>query len=317
MKVQVHIKSKCETSIVELVSSPADTILSVKERVTTINNSVPASLCSVIFNGTTLTNEDRLGECGIREGAIVELVVDKQQNMLVQQLKTLLQTRDLTLDELAFMYNYRYGSIVTQVLRILGFEGSLKDFVQEQKELEVAGGFVKVASGVQSCSLLAPVVEKVLVVIAVTLCATQKSASVDGELPAKLMVNGDETVATLKKRAAAAELIPFDDVDLCVNSVVLPNDQTIYAAGLQDGSELNLVVRASEESFLGQLHLLLQSRPSSIPELSLRYSYRHGATVARAMQLLGRTDKFKDFVMEQNCFVVERGCVLLKESANQ
>ena len=72
----------------------------------------------------------------------------------MKQLSELLQSRDLTCDELGLLYCYKHGVSTNQALKTIGIDMKLADFVKEQKEFVVEG---KKVSVVRSDTALKPV----------------------------------------------------------------------------------------------------------------------------------------------------------------
>ena len=81
----------------------------------------------------------------------IELIEEKS---VVKQLSELLQSRDLTCDELGLLYCYKHGVSTNQALKTIGIDMKLADFVKEQKEFVVEG---KKVSVVRSDTALKPV----------------------------------------------------------------------------------------------------------------------------------------------------------------
>merc|ERR1719321_2316172 len=87
---------------------------------------------------------------------------------------------------------------------------------------------------------------------------------------------------------------------------------SLEEAGVQHGSALVLVVRASEKSLAVQLEELLQKRASLSPsELGLHYCQRFGTPVGQALRTLGLHTNLARFLEGQSQFSVRGGCVTL------
>lgn len=120
-----------------------------------------------------------------------------------------------------------------------------------------------------------------------------------------------ETVASLKERVASLQQNPFPDQDLQLNGKVLGDGSKLGDCGVKDGSALDLVVHASEETLVRQLRDLLQARDLSVDELSLLYCYKTGAAIGQALKLLGKEVGLQEFLKEQKPFFLENGRVTL------
>jgi len=149
MKVQVNIKtlaSKEAATTLDMLAAEADTVASLKDRVAIIQlNPFPEQ--DLVFEGRVLQDCDRLGDCGATEGGkwSMDLVIKASEDTLVQQLKELLQARDLSCDELGLLYCYKFGASVTQALQTLGLNGEkLPDFLRRQKCFQVENNHVAV-----------------------------------------------------------------------------------------------------------------------------------------------------------------------------
>lgn len=309
--------------------------MDMKERITVIEP-LPAALHALVLNGTFLKDGQRLSDCGAKEGDNFDFVpVSNPEEAFAQQLVELLQARDLTPDEVALMYTYKHGVTTAQALDICGRSAQLVDFLDQHKLFALANGRVKVVrdddsktskaegplKNEKTCTTYeeAPTqslaaLEKFVVVISVTLITPHMVTS--EQSPLHLTINADESFLSVKDRTAAAELIPFSDRELAMGGLVLKDDTLASAAGVLGGSCLDFVTRASEMTFTTQLAELLQagSGKSTPGDLSLRYSCRFGASVVRAMKLLGMPHKFKEFLVQNPRFLVERGCVALAPS---
>jgi len=241
----------------------------------------------------------------------------------------LLEDRSISSQELDYMYMYKYGLSVPQALELLGCGSSLNDFIDGHKTLSMKDGIISVTRNevaVEKPAVmlemppgLAQVMEKLVVVISLTMVTpalpvhNKKFDDIEKDEfpPVRLTIRGDDTVSSVKERAAAAELIPYQDSDLLYNSNKLDEQMQIADVGIEDGSTLEFIVRASETDFVGQLTELLQMKPRTSQDLSLRYNCKYGTTVQRAMKLVGVTDRFVEFVRRQPCFRVQGGCVSL------
>merc|ERR1719324_1853026 len=79
---------------------------------------------------------------GIDESSVLEFVIDAHEDVIVDQLKELLNTRDLTIDELGLLYCYKYGVSINQALKTVGCTEKFPDFIKKQKKLLIENGRV-------------------------------------------------------------------------------------------------------------------------------------------------------------------------------
>jgi len=157
MKVQVTLSFKASSSAsstIDLIVSPFETVASLKKKVADVHL-IPCPDQELYFDGKVLANESKLAKHGVREGCLLKLAVQATEKALVQQLSELLQTRDLSLDELGLLYCYKHGASIGQALELLGFQGKLVSFIGEQKTLSMNGDSVTL---VREDSKLKPVV---------------------------------------------------------------------------------------------------------------------------------------------------------------
>lgn len=126
-----------------------------------------------------------------------------------------------------------------------------------------------------------------------------------------LTVSPGDTVQSIKERVALAEPNPFPDSTLRHNKEKLLDSKTLSQCGLQDGGLVAFTVEASEGALIDQFKEMLRpGAPTSIEELSLMYSLKHGASASEALQALGKDRTIKDFF--EGCgkhFSVEGGQV--------
>merc|ERR1719213_1020329 len=92
-------------------------------------------------------------EYGFAADSAVDFVLEATEQSVVKQLRELLQSRDLTCDELGLLYCYKHGVSTNQALKTIGIDMKLADFVKEQKAFVVEG---KKVSLVRSDTALKP-----------------------------------------------------------------------------------------------------------------------------------------------------------------
>lgn len=136
--------------------------------------------------------------------------------------------------------------------------------------------------------------------------------------PLELKVNSNDTVEAVQEQVLAIEPLPFPDRDLFLNGVRLKEEATLSQAGVNENDTLVLLVKASEEVFVGQLFALLQEEDLSLENLESAFERRHGTSVARTMLLLGIGDeKFSDFVARQTIFGAEDDLSTMTSQASE
>jgi len=121
-----------------------------------------------------------------------------------------------------------------------------------------------------------------------------------------LEVKAFDSVASLKQRLALVEPIPFEQ-DLVLGNEVLTDPQKFGDIRLQEGQQLRLLVRASEDAFCKQLAKLLEDRPLSVSELGLLYCHQFGASARQALDILGSQEELGDFIGHAKVFAVDKG----------
>jgi hypothetical protein len=144
MKIQITLKTKAKSdaaSAVEIVAGCSETVASIKERVAGVQL-VPFPDQELHFNGQVLADEAKLSQCGVADGCDLDLVIKADEGTLAQQFADLVQSRDLSADELGLLYCYKHGANINQALKFLGFEGKLQDFIAKQKILAIENGSV-------------------------------------------------------------------------------------------------------------------------------------------------------------------------------
>lgn len=142
MKIRVTLQTKASADFAfDVVASPSETVASIKEKAASAAQ-IPFSEQELCFDGKSLADESKLRECGIVDGSSLHFIVKATQSTLAQQLVTLLQARDLSVDEIGLLYCYKYGASVNEAFKIVGFEGQLQDFVENHKSWSVNNGLI-------------------------------------------------------------------------------------------------------------------------------------------------------------------------------
>jgi len=146
MKVQVSFKSADKasaTSKFEVHVNENDTVGSVKEKVAA-SQLIAFPEHSLVFNGNKLAEGKKLSECGVKDSSALDFVLEATEESVVKQLKELLQSRDLTCDELGLLYCYKHGVSTNQALKTIGIDMKLADFVKTRKEMQLEGGKISI-----------------------------------------------------------------------------------------------------------------------------------------------------------------------------
>eukprot|EP00747_Dinoflagellata_sp_TGD_P130434 gnl/TRDRNA2_/TRDRNA2_174830_c0_seq3.p1 gnl/TRDRNA2_/TRDRNA2_174830_c0~~gnl/TRDRNA2_/TRDRNA2_174830_c0_seq3.p1 ORF type:complete len:547 (+),score=123.11 gnl/TRDRNA2_/TRDRNA2_174830_c0_seq3:81-1721(+) len=144
MQVQVTLKvtSRKEASeSFQLAFDGAETVLSLKDRIAA-DQLIAFPERDLLLDGQVLQDGCRLADCGVKDGASLDFVVKASEATLIQQLSDLLQTRDLTCDELGLLYCYKQGASVNQSLKVIGHNEKLMDFIKRSKPFTVQNGRV-------------------------------------------------------------------------------------------------------------------------------------------------------------------------------
>mmetsp|Transcript_59989 Transcript_59989/g.104995 ORF Transcript_59989/g.104995 Transcript_59989/m.104995 type:complete len:543 (+) Transcript_59989:123-1751(+) len=144
MKVTATVKVKTSSepnSVHEIIVGDSETAASVKEKVSN-KHLIPFPKQELFFDGQIIEDGSKLSEHGVTEGSSLDVVVDASESALAQQLSELLQARDLSADELGLLYCYKHGVSVNQALKLIGHEGSLKDFLEQHKTFLMENGTV-------------------------------------------------------------------------------------------------------------------------------------------------------------------------------
>jgi len=126
-----------------------------------------------------------------------------------------------------------------------------------------------------------------------------------------LVLGEADTVAVLKERVTALQLIPEGEHVVKFGDDILSDAQILTQCGVTEGTSLGFEVNASEKNFVKQLAYLLQARDLSADELGLLYCYKHGVSINQALKLIGFDGKFVEFLKFQKTFAVDQNRVTL------
>lgn len=330
MKVQVVVKNSSQKSAVNtpiaVTVSPADTALTFQERVAEVTNTLCFPDQQLLFKGEVLPDNQRLCSGNIKDGDVLEFIFQASEQTLAKQLSDLIGTKTVSLEELSLLYAHRHFVPLDDALKALGCDkGKLEAFLNIQKCFSVSGGQVKVVIAektTQAKAGLCPIEEDkvhgpIEVKISVEVHVPDKEAKTMDRLDDEddldlLRLDSSWTVERAKEIVSAHEQIPFPDADLVLQGRKLEDKLSLAEAGVANGCDLLLLVRASESSLASQLEALIWERAGLSPkELSLLYSHRFGTPVAQALQILGLSGNIRRFLQNRRQFSLNGGCVTL------
>lgn len=125
-----------------------------------------------------------------------------------------------------------------------------------------------------------------------------------------------ETAFAFQERiAAVANTLCFPDQQLLFEGRVVPGNMCLSACGIKDGSALELLFEACEETLVKQLSDLIGAASMSPEELSLLYIHRHLVSLGDVLKALGHADgKLEHFLDSHKRFSLENGLVKIVHS---
>lgn len=298
----------------ETMVGPADTALSLLERVSASTNTFCFPDRKLFFNGQVLPSGQRIASCGIKEGEALELTFQASDDTLAKQLSDLLGDKAMTAEELGLLYIHRHLVSVQDALEVLGHPNcKLQTFLADQKHFCLEGGLVKVSK----LSLVLEV--RVGIELHVPGKAPEHLCCEEGDQQV-LRLDASESVAKAIDVIKASEQMPFLDCNLALAEGnagpqagrEMPRHLSLRDAGVVNGAILVMVVHASVSSLAAQLEGLLRERVALSPnELSLHYCQRFGTPIGTALRTLGLPGNLKRFLESQPQFSIVRGCVTM------
>jgi hypothetical protein len=302
---------------------PTDSVLDVKERVSSLANTLAFPDSQLLLKGKALDGSQNLYACGVVEDEIMEFLYEASEQTLANQLSDLLGEHSVPLEELGLMYIHRHGTSIDEVLKQLGYVGEkLSTFLENHKCFSIGSGRVKLVKVIESDAMPVTTSTVIEVKISVQLSSPSKpclcSFDDDDEEcdQASLRLETSSTVANAKKVIAAAELVPFSELDLLVGDRKLVDELSLNEAGVKSGDSLVLAVRASEATLVSQLEELLRERAALSPnELSLLYCQRFGTPACQALRMLGQHSNIRRFLERHHVFSISGGCVTLRDGS--
>lgn len=133
--------SPSANSHLEVTVEEATTIADIKERIAALQQIPFPDHQDLMLEEEVLQDGCKLGDCGVKDSSL-ELVVKASEATLVWQLSELLQTKNLSCDELGLLYCYKHGVKVSQALRFLGQPEVFQEFVRKQKTFRLDNNIV-------------------------------------------------------------------------------------------------------------------------------------------------------------------------------
>jgi hypothetical protein len=162
VKVASNLKSLADKEVgqtVELYAKESDSVQALKTKIME-SQMIGFREQDLKLNGKILPETESLADCGVQDGALVELAVRSSEAGLVSALHDLLRERDLSLEELAMLYCYKHGVSINQVLQSLFIEERFANFVSRHSLFACKGGRVSVSRSRAPPGLSMPLGEK-------------------------------------------------------------------------------------------------------------------------------------------------------------
>jgi hypothetical protein len=329
MKVQVVItnsnKANATSQTIEATVGPTDTVLNVQELIASITKTFSFPDQKLLMKGNVLQGNQRLSDCGVKEGDVLEFHFQGSEQTIVKQLSDLLGTKAMSPNELSLLYSYKYAVSFSDAMKVLGSaDCQLRAFLDAQKCFVFQGDCVKLAQStekeVKLSTCLPPIKEDkvhgiIQVNVAVEVHVAGKSPellSSDEDDDVSIRLEISDTVARAKEIIAANQQMPFPHRDLLLGDKKLGDELTLSESGVTEGSLLVMMVYASEASLAQQLEQVLSKRAAlSSSELGLHYCQRFGTPVGQVLRTLGLHSNLGRFLEGHSQFSVKGGCVTL------
>lgn len=152
--VEVHVDgrspellSRDEDEDILIRLEASDSVARAKE-IIAANEQMPFAQRDLVLGERKLEDALSLSESGVKNGALLVLVVHASEASLAQQLEELLYKRAaLSPSELGLHYCQRFGTPVGQALRTLGLHSNLRRFLEAHSQFSVTGGCVTLTNG--------------------------------------------------------------------------------------------------------------------------------------------------------------------------
>lgn len=317
MKIQVTVKISTQSktpATLELLVASMDTIESVKQRIAS-TMLIPFPDQKLTYNGTVLADQQKLGDCAVKEGASLDLEVLASASALVKQLSDLLQGGNgMSVAELGLVYSHKHGVTVVGALDMLGAKPDLNAFLLEQKfQVSNSGTVTRGAIPAQTSS------QKTAEVHSAT-DKFQLAVVVNPHLPARLGEEEDvtaslsfnDTVLAVKQSICETMALPFNDVDLTMNGKLLDDDAAALTAYLTgEETSLEVAYHCSERVLAEQLMSLLANEVMSVRKLGQAYTCRYGVHIKQALRSMAWSETLEDFLQRLEQFNLSNGVVSL------
>lgn len=339
MKVKVMAQQSATAAtnaMIEVTVAACDTVENVWERVALEANTLCFPDQTLLFNGKALPNSSSLSACDVKDGDSLELHFEASESTLAEQLVELLDRKELKVEELGLLYTFRHCVPFEDALKALGYgKGTLTDFLNDQKHFRVREGLVQVAE--RHCTLndLTSSLSTGADVGGPLELAISVQIQLPDSNPVQLSLDDDEddgnslrlprleasqSVQEVREIIMAFHQIPFADSVLLHGREKLDSVLSLNDAGVTDGANLTMVVRASEATLASQLEELLRDwgGRTSITSLGEKYSARFGAHVRQALQILRLSGDLRCFLAGRpHQFCVAAGVVTLANLPQQ
>lgn len=163
MKLQVQIinanKAAANSTTLDVAVGPTDTVSNLQEQVASTTKMSAFPDQKLVFKGQTLSSNQSLSDCGVKEGDTLELVVQASEKTLIKQLSDLLGKKAMSPEELGLLYSYKYSISFEDVVNALGSSScKLRSFLESQKCFSFQGDCVKVVDATEKARQQPPVV---------------------------------------------------------------------------------------------------------------------------------------------------------------
>mmetsp|Transcript_11903 Transcript_11903/g.21781 ORF Transcript_11903/g.21781 Transcript_11903/m.21781 type:complete len:467 (+) Transcript_11903:164-1564(+) len=315
MKIQVTVKISTQPktpATLELLVASMDTIESVKQRIAS-TMLIPFPEQKLVYNGTVLADQQKLGDCAVKEGAALDFEVIASASALAKQFSDLLQGNAMSVTELGLVYSHKHGVTVVGALDMLGVKPDLNAFLLEQKFQVSSSGTVT------RNSLPTDTSSKVSEVHTAT-DEFKLAVIVNPHLPSKIGVEDDvvvslsfkDTVQSVKQSICESIAIPFNDVDVTMNGKLLDDDDSALTAYLTgEETSLEVAYHCSERVLAEQLAALLSNEVMPLGKLTQAYSCRYGLHVKQALKTLAWSETLEEFIQRVDQFNFSNGVVSL------
>jgi len=287
------------TASFDSVAYPVDTVASVKERFAAAQ-AVPFSDTDLVFKGRVLGNDKLIADCGLKDGASVDFLVNASEDELADQLLEFLDARALNCDELGLVYTYKYGVSIKNALSLLGLDVTVQEFVTAQKRFNIVDG------------LITPTHKEFKLNVTIRSMVAPRAGSQVTELVAQ----GEDTIGSIKiKLSSSLTQDPaFPQLKFLADGEELEDNKTIGESIISPDATIELVQTTTKSTLTTQLEELLstQGHESSVANLGLLYSCKYGVSADKVTRgLTGSAGcRLVDFLNAQKQqFSVRGACV--------